>query len=116
MYGINVNGTSKPTKTLVMKDFVNRPIYLNVIRKPGFEDTELLDEGTDTSSSSSGSLIPATEDEEVIHVIFWLFENFLSPLFKSSALAMADAIGCDIEFVTYNCDTPIFILSKSMTP
>jgi len=129
MYGISVNGTSNPTKTLVMKDFVNRPIYLNVIRKPGFEDTELLDESTDTSSSLSGSLIPATEDEEVIHVFslatghlyerflkimmlsvtkrtsvrvkFWLFENFLSPLFKSSALAMADAIGCDIEFVTY---------------
>jgi UDP-glucose:glycoprotein glucosyltransferase len=34
-------------------------------------------------------------------VKFWLFENFLSPTFKSSARAMADRIGCDVEFVTY---------------
>jgi len=36
-----------------------------------------------------------------VKVKFWLFENFLSPSFKSSALAMASKIGCDIEFVTY---------------
>jgi len=36
-----------------------------------------------------------------IRVKFWLFENFLSPGFKASALAMAKEIGCDVEFVTY---------------
>lgn len=36
-----------------------------------------------------------------VKVKFWLFENFLSPSFKSSALTMASKIGCEIEFVTY---------------
>jgi UDP-glucose:glycoprotein glucosyltransferase len=34
-------------------------------------------------------------------VKFWLFENFLSPTFKESAMAMAERIGCQVEFVTY---------------
>lgn len=34
-------------------------------------------------------------------VKFWLFENFLSPSFKASAAAMAEDIGCEIEYVTY---------------
>ena len=31
---------------------------------------------------------------------FWLFENYLSPSFKSSARHMTNKIGCDVEFVT----------------
>ena len=34
-------------------------------------------------------------------VKFWLLENFLSPSFKSSAFALAEEIGCEVEFVTY---------------
>ncbi|KAK1744774.1 hypothetical protein QTG54_004065 [Skeletonema marinoi] len=34
-------------------------------------------------------------------VKFWLFSNFLSPSFKSSATYMAEQIGCEVEFVTY---------------
>merc|ERR1719183_2789763 len=35
------------------------------------------------------------------HVKFWLFENFLSPGFKASAIAMAEEVGCELGFVTY---------------
>ena len=38
-----------------------------------------------------------------VKVKFWLFENFLSPKFKASATAMAERIGCEVEFVTYIC-------------
>jgi len=34
-------------------------------------------------------------------VKFWLFENFLSPTFKDSALAMAEDTGFEVDFVTY---------------
>merc|ERR1712226_698374 len=42
---------------------------------------------------------------------FWLFENFLSPSFKASALGMADIIGYDIDFVTYKW--PEFLRGQS---
>jgi len=109
------------TKTIVMKDFVNKGELLLVRRRPGFESASLFHDENDLSVEDS--------EEEVINVFslatghlyerflkimmlsvtkrtsskvkFWLFENFLSPTFKSSARAMAARIGCEVEFVTY---------------
>lgn len=36
-----------------------------------------------------------------VPVKFWLLENFLSPAFKTSANAMAEHYGFEVEFVTY---------------
>lgn len=109
------------TKTIVMNDFVNRGELLMVKRRPGYEKATLFyEEETDEN---------AVAEEEVVHVFslatghlyerflkimmlsvtkrtstkvkFWLFENYLSPSFKDSAVAMANQIGCEVEFVTY---------------
>jgi UDP-glucose:glycoprotein glucosyltransferase len=110
--------TSNSTKRLVMKDFVSRSELLLVKRKQGFEKASLFSDSNDVEA-----------DDDVIHVFslatghlyerflkimmlsvtkrtsskvkFWLFENFLSPTFKASARAMAERIGCEVEFVTY---------------
>jgi UDP-glucose:glycoprotein glucosyltransferase len=118
--GVRVSGpnTNSNTKHLIMGDFVTRSSTLLVKRKPGYEKANLL------SNKKS-----VTTDEDVVHVFslatghlyerflkimmlsvtkrtsskvkFWLFENFLSPTFKASAIAMAERIGCEVEFVTY---------------
>ena len=108
------------TKTIVMKDFVNRGELLMVKRREGFEKATLFYEKEDKD---------AVTEEDVVNVFslatghlyerflkimmlsvtkrtstkvkFWLFENFLSPNFKASAMAMAERIGCEVEFVTY---------------
>jgi hypothetical protein len=118
---VATNEEASAARTLVMKDFVNKGELLIVRRRPGFESASLFHEKQDSS-------IPDSE-EEVINVFslatghlyerflkimmlsvtkrtsskvkFWLFENFLSPTFKSSARAMAERIGCELEFVTY---------------
>jgi len=118
------NKEASAVKTLVMKDFVNKGELLIVRRRPGFETASLFHEEKDSSVADSEQ-----EEEEVINVFslatghlyerflkimmlsvtkrtstkvkFWLFENFLSPTFKSSARAMAKRIGCEVEFVTY---------------
>lgn len=106
------------TRRLIMGDFVNKASTLLVRRKEGLEDASLF---SDTEISTS--------DDDVVHVFslatghlyerllkimmlsvtkrtsskvkFWLFENFLSPTFKNSAKAMAEKMGCEVEFVTY---------------
>jgi len=118
---VSKDATERVSKTLVMKDFSNHGQLLLVKRRQGFEDTKLFED--DETKKVSG-----TEDE-IVHVFslatghayerllkimmlsvtkrtsskvkFWLFENFLSPSFKSSAKYMAEKIGCEVEFVTY---------------
>lgn len=116
--------TNNATKTVIVKDFVNGGEtmleLLLVKRRPGYEKATLFYETEDKH---------AVAEEEVINVFslatghlyerflkimmlsvtkrtsskvkFWLFENFLSPNFKASAMAMAKRIGCEVEFVTY---------------
>jgi UDP-glucose:glycoprotein glucosyltransferase len=107
-------------KSVVVKDFVNSGELLVVKRREGYERATLFYEKEEKN---------AVEEEEVINVFslatghlyerflkimmlsvtkrtsskvkFWLFENFLSPTFKESAMAMAERIGCEVEFVTY---------------
>lgn len=109
------------SKRIIMKDFVNKGELLLVRRRPGFEETSLFHDIEDLALNGS--------EDEVINVFslatghlyerflkimmlsvtkrtsskvkFWLFENFLSPKFKASARAMADRIGCEVDFVTY---------------
>ena len=110
------------SKTIVMKDFVNRGEDLFVKQTSSNITSDIsLGESLVTSRVS--------ENDDVLHVFslatghlyerllkimmlsvtkrasirvkFWLFENFLSPGFKASASAMAEEIGCDIEYVTY---------------
>lgn len=106
------------TKQLIMGDFVSQSSLLLVQRKRGYEKASLFSEVQDVAS-----------DEDIVHVFslatghlyerllkimmlsvtkrtsskvkFWLFENYLSPTFKSSARAMAQRIGCEVEFGTY---------------
>lgn len=115
------DATERVSKTLVMKDFSNHGQLLLVKRRQGFEDAKLFEENVTTKVSRT--------EHEVVHVFslatghayerllkimmlsvtkrtsskvkFWLFENFLSPSFKSSAKFMAERIGCEVEFVTY---------------
>lgn len=110
------------TKSLFMKDFVSHGELLLVKRRPGFETASLFHSETDKQIGGNSS-------DEVIHVFslatghlyerflkimmlsvtkrtsskvkFWLFENYLSPSFKSSTKAMAERIGCEVEYVTY---------------
>ena len=112
------------TKRLTMSDFVTSSKLLMVQRKPG-KEKESLFAPVEASAVSKGS----DEEEDVVHVFslatghlyerflkimmlsvtkrtsakvkFWLFENFLSPTFKASAIAMAEKIGCEVEFRTY---------------
>jgi len=106
------------SRQLIMGDFVNKASVLVVQRKEGFHGASLFSD-----------IEVSTSEEDVVHVFslatghlyerllkimmlsvtkrtsskvkFWLFENFLSPTFKNSAKAMADKIGCEVEFVTY---------------
>jgi len=108
------------TKKLIMKDFVNSGEFLLVKPRPGFENAKLY---------SDENEVKISEEDETIHVFslatghvyerllkimmlsvtkrtsvkvkFWFLENFLSPTFKASAIAMAECIGCEVEFVTY---------------
>ena len=112
-------------RNVVLKDFVNRGETLIVKRRPGYEKASLFfDESSDPAGLAKGD-----PDDGVIHVFslatghlyerflkimmlsvtkrtsskvkFWLFENFLSPNFKATSRAMANRIGCEVEFVTY---------------
>lgn len=113
---------SSNTKQLVIRNFVGRSDgdTLLVKRKPGYEKATLFYEDEKKKSQN---------DDDVVHVFslatghlyerflkimmlsvtkrtsakvkFWLFENFLSPTFKASSIAMAKRIGCEVEFVTY---------------
>jgi UDP-glucose:glycoprotein glucosyltransferase len=115
------NSINSNKKQLVIGDFVgkNRGDLLMVKRKPGYEKASLFYDDNKNSS----------QDDDVVHVFslatghlyerflkimmlsvtkrtsakvkFWLFENFLSPTFKASSIAMAKRIGCEVEFVTY---------------
>ena len=106
------------TKRLIMGDFLSQSSILLVQRKKGYEKANLFSE-----------LATTTTDDDVVHVFslatghlyerllkimmlsvtkrtsskvkFWLFENYLSPTFKASARAMAQKIGCEVEFGTY---------------
>jgi UDP-glucose:glycoprotein glucosyltransferase len=115
-------GLPHPSTRIVMKDFASMSEVLIVQRRKGYEKASLFHD-------EQGKSLQTVGDDDVIHVFslatghlyerflkimmlsvtkrtsskvkFWLFENFLSPTFKSSARAMADRIGCDVEFVTY---------------
>jgi len=108
------------TKRIVMKDFVNKGELLLVRRRPGFEEASIFRDETDLVAGDSDDVINvfslatghlyerflkimmlSVTKRTSSKVKFWLFENFLSPTFKSSARAMAKRIGCDVEFVTY---------------
>lgn len=110
------------SKTLSMKDFTNQGRVLTVLRKKGFEQTELYEENTLESTEPQTrvdtvhvfSLATGHAYERLLKIMmlsvtkrttspvkFWLFENFLSPSFKSSAKYMAEQIGCEVTFVTY---------------
>jgi len=121
--GVKVtNPTPGNKKQLVVRDFIGRHKgeMLLVQRKPGYERASLFYEDEKKTSR---------DDDDVVHVFslatghlyerflkimmlsvtkrtstkvkFWLFENFLSPTFKASSIAMAERIGCEVEFVTY---------------
>jgi hypothetical protein len=107
-------------KRLVMNDFVGggRGEMLLVKRKAGYEkaslfyDNEKVAESDDVVhvfSLATGHLYErflkimmlSVTKRTSTKVKFWLFENFLSPNFKASSMAMANRIGCEVEFVTY---------------
>lgn len=109
-----------PHKIMAMKDFLSRMQVVLVQRKKGYENAELLvandesekkdvDEKVHIFSLATGHLYERFLKIMMLSVTkrtsaklkFWLFENFLSPSFKESALAMAERIGCEVEFVTY---------------
>ena len=118
---LKVTGTFEDNKKqLVMGDFVGGgQETLLVKRKPGYEKASLFydDKNDDTKdddvvhvfSLATGHLyerflkimILSVTKRTSTKVKFWLFENFLSPTFKASSQAMAERIGCEIEFVTY---------------
>ena len=110
------------SKILSLKDFTNHGRVLTVLRKKGFEQTELFEENTleipepQTRNETVHvfSLATGQAYERLLKIMmlsvtkrtssrvkFWLFENFLSPSFKSSAKYMAEQIGCEVTFVTY---------------
>lgn len=106
-------------KLIMMKDFVNQMEAILVKRKDGYEDAELLsfedtkeikkDDTVHVFSLATGHLYERFLKIMMLSVVkrtsgkvkFWLLENFLSPSFKSSAFALAEEIGCEVEFVTY---------------
>lgn len=109
---------NKQTERLVMNDFVSRSSILLLKRRPGYEKASLFydDEGKEVDddvinvfSLATGHLYErflkimmlSVTKRTSSKVKFWLFENFLSPSFKESAIAMAERIGCEVEFVTY---------------
>ncbi|KAL3801369.1 hypothetical protein HJC23_006979 [Cyclotella cryptica] len=119
---VSNNASEFISKSLVMKDFSNHGQILLVKRNKGHETSKLFPEDSNLEATHN-------EGNEVVHVFslatghayerllkimmlsvtkrtkspvkFWFFENFLSPSFKSSALYMAERIGCQLEFVTY---------------
>ena len=113
------NDSSAGAKTLVMNGFVNKGELLVVKRRPGFEMDSLFYDTPDVATDSDDtihvfSLATGHLYERFLKIMmlsvtkrtssrvkFWLFENFLSPLFKESTKAMARRIGCEVEFVTY---------------
>jgi UDP-glucose:glycoprotein glucosyltransferase len=122
------SNTSHTVRTVILKDFTSKGEIILVRRRPGMETAELFPE-LEAPNRIVASASSHSADDDVIHVFslatghlyerflkimmlsvtkrtsqkvkFWLFENFLSPTFKSSARAMAQRIGCDVEFVTY---------------
>lgn len=107
-------------KRLVMGDFAGdgRGEMLLVKRKPGYEKASLFydyekdtvdDDVVHVFSLATGHLYErflkimmlSVTKRTSTKVKFWLFENFLSPTFKASSMAMAKRIGCEVEFVTY---------------
>jgi len=92
---------------------------LLVKRKPGYEKASLFYEERKNVSQDDDvvhvfSLATGHQYERFLKIMmlsvtkrtsakvkFWLFENFLSPTFKASSMAMAKRIGCEVEFVTY---------------
>jgi len=115
------NSINSNKKQLIIGDFVGRDRgdLLLVKRKPGYEKASLFyddkeklspdDEVVHVFSLATGHLYErflkimmlSVSKRTSTKVKFWLFENFLSPTFKASSIAMAKKIGCDIEFVTY---------------
>ncbi|CAJ1957078.1 unnamed protein product [Cylindrotheca closterium] len=105
------------TERLVMGDFVTSSETLLVKRRKGYESTTLFHDKTDEDSEdviNVFSLATGHLYERLLKIMmlsvtkrtsskvkFWLFENFLSPTFKASAISMAEKIGCEVEFVTY---------------
>lgn len=113
---------SRDSKVLVMKDFTNHGRFLLVKRRKGFEQANLFREDDNPVKIHDNknetvhvfSLATGHAYERLLKIMilsvtkrtsspvkFWLFENFLSPSFKSSSRHMARKIGCEIEFVTY---------------
>lgn len=112
------------TKTVILKDFLNRGELLVLKRRAGFERASLF-----YDNDQSKTTAPKGIDDDTINVFslatghlyerflkimmlsvskrtstkvkFWLFENFLSPTFKASAQAMAERVGFEVAFVTY---------------
>ena len=112
--------SARRSHNLVMKDFVTPMDIIFVRRKTGKENAELLAANQEVITNESDdtvhvfSLATGHLYERLLKIMmlsvtkrtstkvkFWLFENFLSPSFKSSAFAMAKEIGCELEFVTY---------------
>jgi UDP-glucose:glycoprotein glucosyltransferase len=106
------------TERLVMGDFVTSSSTLVLKRRPGFADASLFydteeidteDDVINVFSLATGHLYErflkimmlSVTKRTSSRVKFWLFENFLSPSFKASAISMAERIGCEVEFVTY---------------
>jgi UDP-glucose:glycoprotein glucosyltransferase len=108
------------TKAIFMKDFIGTSETLLVNRRSGFEAASLFYENDAGISSDRDDVIHvfslatghlyerflkimmlSVTKRTTSKVKFWLFENYLSPSFKGSAKAMADRIGCEVEFVTY---------------
>ena len=110
---------SNATKTIYMKDFTGGSEVLVVKRRSGWERASLFyedkavnadeDDVINVFSLATGHLYErflkimmlSVTKRTSSKVKFWLFENFLSPSFKGSAKAMAERIGCEVEFVTY---------------
>jgi len=114
-------GSVSGGKKIVVKDFMNEPEMLFVKRRPGLENESLFhdinlkdlqassDETINVFSLATGHLYErflkimmlSVTKRTSTKVKFWLFENFLSPTFKATAKAMAERVGCEVEFVTY---------------
>jgi len=118
---VSSNSINSNKKQLVIDDFVGRGRgdLLLVKRKPGYEKASLFYEERKNVSQDDDvvhvfSLATGHQYERFLKIMmlsvtkrtsakvkFWLFENFLSPTFKASSMAMAKRIGCEVEFVTY---------------
>jgi UDP-glucose:glycoprotein glucosyltransferase len=113
------NSSSSAKRTLLMKDFVNRMEVILVKRQSGYEEAQLFSQNDNDMDSDDDtihvfSLATGHLYERFLKIMmlsvtkrastkvkFWLLENFLSPSFKTSAYALAEKIGCEVEFITY---------------